>query len=145
MSDNYAYSGDQLMRTKIHGGYDGFTQEGSPRVDWDVTTAYSYDANGRLIKEDLNVTSLSKTFAAKPIGAWRDEVNKLYPSMRAKRPVENVSRVGDLCGTNGQMLVGNAIDLRPFYTLSPNTAMQIPFGVAKATVTFTYPESYRPK
>ena len=145
MTADFAYGGDQLMSTKIHGGYDGYTPEGSPRVDWDVTTSYAYDANGRLTKEDLAVTSMSKTFAAKPIGALRDEVAKFYLSMRPKRPVENISRVGDLCGTNGSLLIGNPIDLRPFYAVSPNTSMIIPFGVNKATVTFTYPESYKPK
>src|SRR5205085_6881821 len=55
MTADYAYSGDQLMSTKIHGGYDGFTPEGSPRVDWDVTTAYNYDANDRLANEEISV------------------------------------------------------------------------------------------
>jgi len=144
MTADYTYGSDALQSVKIHGGYDGFVAEGSPRVDWDAGVAYTYDANGRLTKEDLTLNSLTKTYAQKPSGPWRDEVAKLYTSMRAKRPVENVMRTGDLCGTNGNLFLGNAVDLRPFYLMSPSAAMQLPFGVTKATVTFTYPDAYRP-
>src|SRR5207245_5833743 len=98
---------------------------------------------GRLAKEDLAVTSMAKTYTQKPIGNARDEISRIYPAMRARRPLENVARVGDLCATNGNLILGNPIDLRPFYALSPNVAMMIPFGVAKASVTFTYPESFK--
>jgi tetratricopeptide (TPR) repeat protein len=145
MTADYAYTSDALQSVKIHGGYDGFAPEGSPRVDWDANVVYAYDANGRLAKEELNVSSITKTYAQKPSGSWRDEVGKLYVSMRARRPVENVSRIGDLCATNGTTILGNYIDLRPFYAMSPNLAMQVPFGVTRATVTFTYPDSYRPR
>jgi len=36
-----------------------------------------------------------------------------------------------------------AIDLRPFYAMSPDLAIALPSGVARATVTLTYPESYK--
>lgn len=144
MMADYTYGGDALQSVKIHGGYDGFIPEGSPRVDWDASVGFTYDPNGRLAKEDLTLNSLTKTYAQKPSGPWRDEVAKLYTSMRAKRPVENVMRIGDLCGTNGTLLLGNAVDLRPFYLMSPSSAMQLPFGVTKATVSFTYPDAYRP-
>jgi len=145
MTADFAYGSDALQSVKIHGGYDGYTPEGSPRVDWDANVAYTYDANGRLVKEDLSVASMSKTYAQKPSGPWRDEVAKLYTSMRAKRPIENVARRGDVCGTNGTMILGNYIDLRPFYAMSPNLMMQVPFGVTKASVSFTYPDAYRPR
>jgi hypothetical protein len=108
-----------------------------------VTIADTYDGQGRVTKEDLAVTSLAKMYMNKPIGAARDEVSRLYPSMRVKRPLESVARSGDLCATAGTLLIGNAIDLRPFYALSPNLAIQLPFGVTKASVTLTYPDGFK--
>jgi tetratricopeptide (TPR) repeat protein len=142
MTADYTYNGDALQSAKIHGGYEGFVPEGSPHVDWDANVVYVYDANGRLVKEDLTVVSMTKKYAQKPSGSWREDIGKFY-SMRARQPVENVMRVGDLCGTNGTFFLGNPIDLRPFYAMSPNLTMQIPGGVTKATVSFTYPDSYR--
>jgi hypothetical protein len=62
--------------------------------------------------------------------------------MRVKRPVDNVHRVGDICGTSGSLLLSNQIDLRPFYVMSPNLAIALQNGVTRAVVTFTYPDSY---
>jgi tetratricopeptide (TPR) repeat protein len=135
---DYTYSGDALAGVKIKGGYDGVATEGSPHVEWQAATTYAYDA-GRLMKEELAVTSFTKEYKEKPQGNERDEVASLYPTMRVKRPIENVARVGDLCAKSGTTVVGNPIDLRPFYAMSPNLAMLLPFGVTKATVTFTYP------
>ena len=143
MTADYTYGSDTLQSVKIHGGYDGFPAEGSPRVDWDASVMYAYDANGRLSKEDLTLASMTKTYAKKPNGPWRDQLNKLYVGWHANRPIENILRAGDLCGTNGNLLLGNAVDLRPFYVMSPNTAMQLPFGVTKASVSFTYPDGYK--
>lgn len=143
MTADFAYAAEGLAAVKIHGGYDGYLPEGSPRLDWDATVGYTYDATGRVTKEDLAVASFNKTYREKPIGGYRDEVSKLYVSMRARRPIENAVRTGDLCGTSGTLLLGNMIDLRPFYALSPNVAIQLPYGVTKASVSFTYPESYK--
>jgi tetratricopeptide (TPR) repeat protein len=143
MTADYTYGTDALQSVKIHGGYDGYPEEGSPRVDWETTVAYTYDASGRLAKEDLNIASMTKTYANKPNGPWRDELNKLYIGWHAKRPIEDILRSGDRCGTNGSLIVGNYIDLRPFYVMSPNTTMQLPFGVTKASVSFTYPDGYK--
>jgi tetratricopeptide (TPR) repeat protein len=137
---DFTYSGDQLAQVKMHGGYNGFPTEGAPRVDWDATAAYTYDANGRLTKEDLSIASFSKTYMQKPVGSWRDEVSKLYVDWRVKRPIESLARRGDLCETNGTLVIGNPIDLRPFYLMSPNLAMTVPYGVVRASVSFTYPE-----
>ena len=145
MTADYTYGSDALQSVKIHGGYDGYPEEGAPRTDWDATVAFTYDANGRLAKEDLALASMQKVYAKKPNGVWRDELNKLYVGWHANRPIENILRTGDLCGTNGSLLVGNPIDLRPFYVMSPNTAMQLPFGVTKASVSFTYPDAFRPR
>lgn len=143
MTADYAYTNDALIGVKIHGGYDGYQAEGSPRVDWDAAVAYTYDAAGRVTKEELTLVSFNKTYTQKPIGNYRDEVSKLYIGMRARRPIENLSRSGDLCGTSGTLLLGNMIDLRPFYAMSPNLAIQLPYGVTRAAVSFTYPESYK--
>jgi hypothetical protein len=59
--------------------------------------------------------------------------------MRVKKPVESILRVGDACATSGNALLLNAIDLRPFYAMSPNLTFALPAGVTKATVTFGYP------
>lgn len=109
----------------FHGGYDGFPTEGAPHVEWQAALA----------KDELNVTSFTKEYKEKPQGNARDEVNALYPTMRVRRPIENVARSGDLCAKSGATLLGNPIDLRPFYAIAPNFAMQLPFGVTKVTVT----------
>lgn len=143
MAADYVYTGDALTSVKVHGGYEGYVVEGMPKVDWQVAIAYTYDQLSRVTKEDLAVTTLAKTYNNKPVGAARDEVSALYANMRVRRPVENIARVGDLCGTSGTTVVGNPIDLRPFYALAPDLAMLIPFGVSRATVTLTYPDSFR--
>jgi Flp pilus assembly protein TadD len=144
MTADYGYGGDALTAVKIHGGYDGYAAEGSPRTDWTATIAYTFDAASRVTKEELAVMSMTKTYANKPIGATRNEIGRIYPNMRVRKPLENAQR-GDYCATAGTLLLGNAIDLRPFYAISPNLAMQLPFGVTKASVTFTYPDSFLAK
>jgi hypothetical protein len=62
--------------------------------------------------------------------------------MRVKKSVENIKGAGDLCATSGTFLLGNPIDLRPLYVLSPNLAMALQPGVSRAVVTFNYPDSY---
>lgn len=146
MKADYAYQPDgALAGATISGGYDGYVAEGAPKTQWTATIGYSYDEQGRVAKEELAVTSFEKTYQQKPHGALRDEVGKLYTTMRVKKPVENVGRVGDICATSGSLLLSNPIDLRPFYTLSPNLAVALQAGVAKATVSFTYPPSYAVK
>jgi hypothetical protein len=136
---DYAYNGEQLAAVNLAGGYDGFPAEGAPRVDWTAGVAYAYDEKGRVAKEELTVASHTKTYTQKAAGAIRDEINKLYPGMRVKKPVESILRVGDACATSGNALLLNAIDLRPFYAMSPNLTFALPAGVTKATVTFGYP------
>jgi Flp pilus assembly protein TadD len=140
---DYVYQNDSLIAVKLHGGYEGHLAEGSPKTDWTATIAYAYDGNARVVKEDLLLTSFTKTYTQKPYGAFRDEVSKIYPTMRVRRPIENVVRMGDLCAMSGNLLLGNQVDLRPFYAMSPNLAMQLPYGVTRATVTLTYPDAYR--
>lgn len=142
---DYVYANDVLTGVTIRGGYEGWAAEGAPKVDWSANVAYTYDANGRVAKEELAVTSLTKTYMQRPVGAYRDEVAKIYPAMRVRKPLDNILRTGDLCGLSGSLLLGNQLDLRPFYAMSPNLAVQLPYGVTKAVVTFTYPDAYRVK
>ena len=142
MTANFNYDNDRLVSATVDGGYEGFPVEGSPTTKWQVTVAYSYDPAGRLVKEDLTLASFQKTYAQRPRGALREETSRMYVSMRPKRPIENAIRVGDLCATSGNQLLANLIDLRPFYTMSPNLAIALPLGVTRASVSFTYPESF---
>ena len=139
MTADYAYQGEALQSATIQGGYDGFAAEGAPRVDWQAKVTYAYDDRGRLTSEELAVVSHAKTYTVRPEGELRDEVNRVYPGMRVKRPIENLQRIGDVCAVQGATLLTNPIDLRPFYPLSPNLAVQLPTGVTRALVTFTYP------
>ncbi len=143
MTADYVYQNDVLTAVNVRGGYEGFPTEGAPKTDWTSAVAYTYDALGRITKEDLAVTSFSKTYMQKPQGALRDELSHLYLSWRARRPIENMLRSGDLCGTSGSLLLSNPIDLRPFYAMSPDLAIAIPPGVARASVTVTYPDSFK--
>jgi tetratricopeptide (TPR) repeat protein len=140
---DYAYQNEALSTVKLKGGYDGFLAEGSPHVEWQATIAYTYDAAARVTKEDLAITSFNKMYTAKAYGELRDQIGRMYPSMRVKRPMENVIRIGDLCGTSGSLLLGNPIDLRPFYAISPNLAIQLGYGVSRANVSFNYPDSFK--
>lgn len=140
MTADFAYASDTLDSATIRGGYEGFPAEGKPKSEWTAAVDWTYDEKGRLAKEELTVTSMTKTYEQKPLGALRDEVQRLYPSMRARRPIENVQRVGDLCATSGALTLSNPIDLRPFYTMSPNLGLALQNGIMKAIVTFTYPE-----
>jgi len=139
---DYTYANEELTLVRFHGNYTGYQNEGSPDTQWDATLAFSYDASARVDKEELAVTSYTKTFATKPASAMRDLIEKLYPTMRVKKPLD-VLRAGDLCSMAGSIYIGNRIDLRPFYSISPNIATILPFGVTKMTVTFTYPEGFK--
>lgn len=142
MTAHFTYDNDRLAGATIDGGYEGYPTEGAPSTKWQVTVVYSYDPAGRLVKEDMTLGSFQKTYAQRPHGALREEVSRMYVSMRPKRPIENAIRLGDLCATSGNQLLSNQIDLRPFYTMSPNLAISLPLGVTRASVSFTYPESF---
>ena len=134
MTADATYDGDALMGVTIKGGYEGYVPEGAPKTEWTANVAYAYDEKKRVASEELNVTSLTKTYMQKPIDSLRDEIGRLYPGMRVKKPVEGIQRAGDLCATS----MANQIDLRPFYALVPDLATQLPNGITKAVVTFTY-------
>lgn len=134
MTADATYDGDALMGVTIKGGYEGYVPEGAPKTEWSANVAYTYDEKKRVASEELDVTSFAKTYMQKPIDSLRDEIARLYPGMRVKKPVEGIQRAGDLCATS----MSNPIDLRPFYALVPDLAMPLPNGVTKAVVTFTY-------
>ena len=139
MTADVVYANDLLSVVKITGGYEGAVVEGSPKTDWTAVAAYTYDSASRVAKEDLTVTAINKVYKAKPYGAERDDVSKIYDRMRVNRPIENMLAMGDRCGTAGNVTLGNPIDLRPFYAITPSLATVLGSGVTKATVTFTYP------
>lgn len=145
MSADYSYQNDDLAAVKIRSAYDGYPTEGSPHTEWQVTIANTFDAAARVTKEDLQVTSFTKTYTKKPYGAARDEVASLYPSMRVNKPITDVARVGDLCAVSGNTVLGDPIDLRPFYAIPPDLAIQLGYGITHATVTFSYPDSFKPR
>jgi Flp pilus assembly protein TadD len=135
-----AYTNDLLSSLKIRGGYNGTIVQGSPRVDWESTVTYNYDPNARLIKEELAVTSMTKTYAERPYGTERQEMSTLYPDMRVRKPILTSS---DRCGLAGTTILSNEIDLRPFYAFTPNLAISLPAGITRASVSFTYPDGYK--
>ena len=139
MTADYTYSGDALSTVAIRGGYEGYQAEGKPKTEWTANVAYTYDEKARVAKEELAVTSFNKTYEMKAHGQLRDDLERLYPTMRVKRPIENAQRSGDLCASAGAQTLANQIDLRPFYLMSPNLAIALDRGITKAVVTFTYP------
>ncbi|MDP9190769.1 MAG: tetratricopeptide repeat protein [Acidobacteriota bacterium] len=145
MTADYVYANDALASVSIRGGYEGYLAEGKPKTEWTASVVYAYDEKSRVAKEELAITSFKKTYDQRPQGALRDDISRVYPSMRVRKPIENVQRVGDLCATSGTLNLGNAIDFRPFYAMSPNLAIALQKGVTKAVVTFTYPEGYSVK
>ena len=144
MKADYAYQENALVGATISSASEGFVGEGAPKTTWVANIAWTYDDAARVAKEELTVSAFEKTYQQKAQGALRDDVGRLYTAMRVKKPIENVARVGDLCGTSGTLLLSNQIDLRPFYALTPNLAIALQNGVTRATVSFTYPAAYRP-
>jgi tetratricopeptide (TPR) repeat protein len=139
MIANYTYTGDALSSVALSGGYEGYQAEGKPKTEWTANVAYTYDDKARVTREELAVTSLNKTYDAKPIGALRDDIQHLYQNFRVRRPLETAPRQGDLCASAGSQTLANFIDLRPFYAMSPNLGVALQNGINKAVVTFTYP------
>ena len=135
---NYTYDGERLASVAFHGGYKGFDPEGLPELQWQMTLLPAYDDAGRVTKEDLTLVSMTKTWQKRPEGPMREQTQTLYPEMRVKKPLD-VMRQGDLCAISGNRLIGNMIDLRPFYSVSPDLPGTVPFGVQKVSAVFTYP------
>ncbi len=141
VSADYTWGAARINSITFSGRYNGFRAEGTPSVEWRGTLTFGYDTKGRLEREEFTISSFTKTYTEKPESHTRKLVKDLYPSVKYKKPM-NIIRSGDLCGTAGNLRLGNQVDLRPFYTISPSFATQLPFGVAKMTIDYTYPESY---
>ncbi|HXG57809.1 MAG TPA: tetratricopeptide repeat protein [Thermoanaerobaculia bacterium] len=141
LTADYVWEGDRLASVSLTGGYDGYVVEGSPKVTWKANVSYVYDAKGRLAKEEFSLAGFEKIYNQKAVGHYRDEIERFYPRMRVRRPVENITRTGDVCATAGNTLLANEIDLRPFYLLSPNLSIAIPRGVTRITVSVSYVDS----
>jgi Tetratricopeptide repeat. len=141
MTADYTYDKDVVTGVHLNGAHDGYPVEGSPHTEWDGTIVYTYNASGRLEKEEFLLGTYQKTYAKRAIGTIRDELQRLDPSARPKKP-SDIRRSGDQCAMSGTTILGNPIDLRPLYTLSPNLAIQLPNGVNKVTVSFTYPDTF---
>jgi Flp pilus assembly protein TadD len=143
MTADVTYANNNLSALKIRGGYNGTVVQGSPRLDWEANITYAYDTNDRLTKEELSLASMTKTYTERPYGAERQEIGTLYQDMRVRKPIEHITSAGDRCGISGTQVLGNPVDLRPFYALTPNLAIVLGNGVTRASVSFTYPDSYR--
>jgi len=146
MTADYAWDGGgTLGSVRLAGGYTGLAVEGSPTVAWAGTLGFAYDPKGRVAREEFVLSSFTKTYTEKPkADQIRDEVKDFYPTLKWKQPLD-IMRTGDYCGMAGTQRLANRIDLRPFYTVSPSLPMLLPFGVAKMTVDYAYPESFSVK
>ncbi|HEX3066981.1 MAG TPA: tetratricopeptide repeat protein [Thermoanaerobaculia bacterium] len=143
MTADVTYASNNVSTVKIRGGYNGTVVQGSPRLDWEANITFAYDTNDRLTKEELALTAMTKTYNERPYGAERQETGSLYQDMRVRKPIDRMLSAGDRCGISGTQVLGNPVDLRPFYALTPNLAIVLGNGVTRASVSFTYPDSYR--
>lgn len=138
---DYTWENDEVKSVRFRSWYDGYTVEGSPQTEWIGNLTFAYDASGRIEKEEFILASAQKTFTERPVGAMRDEIGRLYPGYRVKKPNDIIKR-GDFCFTSGTALLGNPIDLRPFYTISPNITNVLPYGSVTMATAFTYPVGF---
>ena len=137
---DWIYEGDRLASISLSGGYDGYPSEGAPTVSWKGKVTFTYDEKGHIQQEELTIESFEKTYAKFP-PEIRKLVERQYPTARRGKPIDLLQK-GDVCGAAGSQLIVNAIDLRAFDAWSPNLAIALPPGVTKATVSFTYPDSF---
>ncbi len=135
---SYAWEGDRVARADLRGGYTGFDIEGSPVVAWTGTITSTVDASGRPDTEHFVLGPYTKTYAKRPEAPFRLIAEQAFGGVRAKRPID-LAKTGDFCAVSGTRRIGNQIDLRPFYTLFPNVAIAVPFGVTEVKTTFTHP------
>jgi len=138
---DYQYQGETLQRVLFTGSYDGYLEEGTPKAEWKGALAWTYDEAGRVSTEEFNLDSYTKTYTTDMSRDKYNELRRLHPGMRTRRPID-VLKTADYCSVVGSKLVANQIDLRPFYTISPNIAILLPTGVTRIVTTFTYPQGF---
>jgi hypothetical protein len=126
-----------VTAARFSGGYDGYRVEGFPQVHWEATLSRSFDAGSRLTREDLSVTSFQKLWTAKPQGSVSDEVRRYYTALKVRKPTD-IRGVGDVCAVGASGLVDEAIDLRPFFVVSPAVAVRLDRGDTRVVVDYAY-------
>jgi tetratricopeptide (TPR) repeat protein len=135
----YTYSGDAMTSAHFSGGYDGYRVEGFPQTRWEASLVRTLDAAGRLAREDISVTSFQKLWTGKPQGTVSDEVRRYYTSLKVRKPMD-IRGSGDICAYNSGGFVEEAIDLRPFFVVSPATAVRLTKGDTRVVVDYAYAE-----
>ena len=138
----YVYGDARLESVNLVSTYTGFELEGAPQVEWKGTMRFSHDGQGRVTKEEFTLDSYTKTWTKKPFGPLRNQLEGTYTSMRVKKPLD-IMKTGDICTSAGPRLVGNQVDLRPFYTIAPDLAVALPLRTSKVVVTLTYPPDFK--
>ncbi len=138
-SATYTYSGDAMTAAHFTGGYDGYRVEGFPQTSWEATLSRTFDSTGRLTREDLSVTSFQKVWGGKPQGTVSDEVRRYYTNLKVRKPTD-IRTLGDVCAFSAGNVVEEAIDLRPFFVLSPALAVRLARGDTKVVVDYAYAE-----
>jgi ribosomal protein L40E len=141
-SADYVWEAGRLSSVELTGGNDGFVAEGRPKTQWNGAITWSYDDHGRISRETFTLLDHTKRFESRTRGAVGDVMKRLYPGFRPKRDIDIHTR-GDRCGYAGNREIGNEIDLRPFDSITPNLAVQVPFGVVRLTVDYTYPTGFQ--
>ncbi|HYM62868.1 MAG TPA: hypothetical protein VEZ11_18425, partial [Thermoanaerobaculia bacterium] len=137
----YTYEGDLVVAGQIKGGYDGYRVEGFPQVRWEVAMTRKFDANARLVHEELAVTSFQKTYKDKPRGTVSDEVRRVYQNLKAgpKAAPLDIRATGDVCGfVSPDRVLDEAIDLRPLFVVSPAVAVRLSPRDNRVAVDYAY-------
>ncbi len=138
-SATYTYSGDAVTSAHFAGGYEGYRVEGFPLTRWEATLTRTFDATGRLTREDFSVTSFQKIWNGKPQGGVSDEVRRYYTNLKVRKQMD-IRTLGDVCAFSGGSIVDEAIDLRPFFVLSPAIAVRLSRGDTRVVVDYAYNE-----
>jgi len=138
-SATYTYSGDAMTSAHFTGGYEGYRVEGFPQTRWEATLTRIFDATSRLTREDLSITSYQKVWNGKPQGSVSDEVRRHYTNLKVRKPMD-IRALGDVCAFSAGSAVDEAIDLRPFFVLSPAVAVRLSRGDARVVVDYAYNE-----
>jgi tetratricopeptide (TPR) repeat protein len=137
VSAAYVYTGDLVTAARFSGGYEGYRVEGLPQVHWDATLSRSFDAGSRLTHEDLAVTSFQKVWTGKPQGAVSDEVRRYYTTLKVRKPTD-IRSLGDVCAVGSSGFIDEAIDLRPFFVVSPAVAVRLDRGDTRVVIDYAY-------
>jgi tetratricopeptide (TPR) repeat protein len=137
VSAAYTYTGEAVTGAHFTGSYDGYKVEGFPQVRWEATSTRTLDASGRITREDLSVSSFQKLWTGKPQGQVSDEVRRYYPNLKVRKPTD-LRPFGDVCAFNAAGAVEEAIDLRPFYVVSPALAIRLARGDTRVVVDYAY-------